>query len=221
MKSNSQNPQLSTSLRLMTLTTALLALAPLASSETLALDPSASRIRWVGKKVVGQQHDGTVAISGGQVEFDGNQLKGGEVSIDMKSIKNDDLTDAAYNAKLTGHLKSDDFFGVEKHPTAKFKIKSVKPVKNAADATHEISGDLTIKGITHPARFNAKIEVKDPEPNKTKSANIAKSASARGKLTIDRTKYNIRYGSGKFFEDLGDKMISDDFDLEINLQTKR
>lgn len=198
------------------LTAALLAFAPFAQGETLRIDPSQSQIRWVGKKVIGQQHDGTVSVQDGQVEFAGNQLKGGEISIDMRSIKNDDLKDAAFNAKLTGHLKSDDFFGVDQHPTAKFKIKSVKALKGHPTATHEISGDLNIKGVTQPAKFAAKVELQaGASPN-----DKARVARAQGKLTVDRTRYNIRYGSGKFFENLGDKMISDDFELEIDLKAK-
>lgn len=191
-----------------TLMAALLSITPAAFAKPSAIDATQSSVRWTGKKVIGDKHVGTVAVKSGQVEFDGNNLKGGEVVIDMTSIKNEDVKDAGYNAKLTGHLKSDDFFGVDKNPTANFKITSVKALKGGKDATHEIKGDLTIKGTTLPVTFPAKVEVKDG------------TASAKGKLSVDRTKYGIRYGSGKFFENLGDKMISDEFDLEIELKSK-
>lgn len=191
-----------------TIVAALLALSPYALAKSVAVDPAQSSVRWLGKKVVGDKHDGSVAVKSGQVELEGNELKGGEVVIDMGSIKNDDVKDATYNAKLTGHLKSDDFFGVATHPTSQFKIKSVKALKGRKDATHEITGDLTIKGVTHPVTFPAKVEVKNG------------IASAKGKLVVDRTKYNVRYGSGKFFENLGDKMISDEFELDIDLKSK-
>lgn len=189
------------------LLTALLIATP-AFAKTVDIDPAKSSVRWLGKKVAGQ-HNGTVAVQSGQVELNGDQLKGGQVTIDMRSIKNEDLKDAEYNAKLVGHLKSDDFFAVEKNPTSTFKITAVKPLKNRKDATHEITGDLTIRGTTHPITFPAKVEVKKGE------------VSAQGKLTVDRTKYNVRYGSGKFFENLGDKMINDTFELELNLVAKQ
>lgn len=178
-----------------------------AFAKTVALDPSQSKIHWVGKKVTGQ-HEGTVALKSGQIEIDGKNVKGGRFEIDMTSIKNDDLKDAEYNTKLTNHLKSDDFFGVEKHPVSTFTITSVKPLKNRADATHEITGNLSIKGVTQPVTFPAKIDVSGGK------------AHAVGKVTIDRTKYNIRYGSGKFFENLGDKMINDTFELDLDFTSK-
>ena len=178
-----------------------------ALSKTVSLDPVQSKIHWVGKKVTGQ-HEGSVTLKAGQIEIDGKNVKGGQFEIDMTSIKNDDLKDAAYNTKLTNHLKSDDFFGVEKHPTSTFTITSVKPLKNRADATHEITGNLSIKGVTQPVTFPAKIDVSGGK------------AHAEGKVTIDRTKYNIRYGSGKFFENLGDKMINDTFELNLDLTSK-
>src|SRR5690606_22867425 len=125
----------------------------------------------------------------------------------MTSIIVEDLKDPEYNGKLVGHLKSDDFFSVDKFPVATFKITSVKPT-NKNLGTHEVTGNLTIKGITHAVKFPATIEFKDG------------LATAKGKLKVDRTKYNIRYGSGKFFENLGDKMIDDNFEIELNVISK-
>lgn len=179
-----------------------------AHARTAELDIKQSQIKWTGKKITGQKHEGTIGVKAGKVELDGQALKGGEILIDMASIKNEDIKDPKDNAQLTGHLKSDDFFGVAKHSTAKFKITSVKPLKGVKDATHEIAGQLTIKGVTHPATFPAKVEITDG------------GARAKGKLVVDRTLYDIRYGSGKFFENLGDKMISDSFELDIDLKAK-
>jgi polyisoprenoid-binding protein YceI len=178
-----------------------------AAVANLEVDSSKSSVRWLGKKVTGE-HSGTIALKSGQVELDGKNVKGGIFEIDMGSIVVEDLKDPEWNKKLNDHLKSDDFFGVANHPISTFKITSVKPVKKK-DTTHEITGDLTIKGITHAVTFPAKIEVKGNE------------ASAKGKVTVDRTKYNIRYGSGKFFDNLGDKMINDDFQLELDLKSKQ
>lgn len=174
----------------------------------VVVDPAKSAITWLGKKVTGQ-HNGTVALKSGQVFFDGDTLTGGEFEIDMTSIRCDDLKDAEYNKKLVDHLKSDDFFSVDKYKTVIFKMTSVKPLEGKKDATHEITGDLTIKGVTHPVTFPALIVVKDGQ------------ASAKGKVTVDRTQYGIRYGSGQFFKDLGDKMIDDNFELGFDLQSTR
>lgn len=172
-----------------------------------ALDTQQSHVKWVGKKVTGQ-HNGIITIKSGEMELDGNNLKGGKVEIDMNSIACEDIKDTETNAKLIGHLKSDDFFGVEKHPTSTLVIKSVKPAaKGAKDATHEITGDLTIKGTTHPVTFPATVEVKSGKVHAT------------GKVEIDRTKYNVRYGSGKFFQNLGDKTIYDNFELTFDVKS--
>ncbi|HUP57575.1 MAG TPA: YceI family protein, partial [Bdellovibrionota bacterium] len=100
------------------------------------------------------------------------------------------------------------FFGVDKHPVSTFEITSVKPLAGSPEATHEIAGKLTIKGHTEEVTFPAKVSVED------------KKATAHGKVKVDRTKYNIRYGSGKFFDNLGDKMINDDFEIELDLTSK-
>ncbi len=178
-----------------------------AFAKTAAIDLSQSSVKWTGKKVTGQ-HTGVINLKSGEVDVEKNALKGGSFEVDMDSIKVEDIKDAENNGKLTGHLKSDDFFGVAKNPTSKLKITSVKEIKGNPEATHEITGDLTIKGITHPVTFPAKVEIKDD------------SASATGKVTIDRTKYDIKYGSGKFFENLGDKMINDTFELDVALKAK-
>jgi polyisoprenoid-binding protein YceI len=191
-----------TSALLLTAMTASLALA-----KPVELDTAASSAKWLGKKVTGQ-HNGTVALKSGTVDLEKGAVKGGEFEIDMATIKNEDIKDEKNNTKLVGHLKSDDFFGVEKHPTAKFKIKSVKELKGNKEATHEVTGDLTIKGKTETVTFPAQIDVK------------GEKATAKAKIVVDRTKFDVRYGSGKFFENLGDKMINDNFDFEVDLKTK-
>ena len=186
----------------------LLVAAPaFAKPQTLKLDPAKSQIKWHGAKVTGS-HNGTVPLKSGSVQVEGKDIKGGKFEIDMTKIKNDDLTDKSYNDKLVGHLKSDDFFGVDKHPTSTFEITKVKPLEGSADATHEITGKLTIKGHTEEVTFPAKVSIE------------GKKATAQGKIKVDRTKYGIRYGSGKFFENLGDKMINDEFEIDLNVTSK-
>jgi polyisoprenoid-binding protein YceI len=183
---------------------ALLGFAFTPLKETLAVlnvDTEQSVIKWEGYKVTGK-HNGTVDLKSGNLEFDGEQLVGGNFTMDMTSITVLDLN-GNYKAKLEGHLKSDDFFGVEKHPTAKFEITRV--VSRGMPGDYKVEGDLTVKGITKPIRFNAKVT----EENGVKVA--------RADMKLDRTDYNVRYGSGSFFDNLGDKTIYDEFDLSVEL----
>jgi len=176
---------------------------------TAKVDPSTSSIKWEAKKVTGQ-HNGQVKIKEGNLTLMKNALTGGEVTIDMSSISVTDITDTKMNEKLVGHLKSDDFFGVEKHPTATFKITKVEAIAGAVAGkpNYTVTGDLTIKKTTKPTTIPALITVKD------------KTVKAVGSLEIDRTLYDVRYGSGKFFEKLGDKAISDNFKMDLDLSSK-
>jgi polyisoprenoid-binding protein YceI len=165
-----------------------------------SVDTAKSSVKWLAKKVTGQ-HTGTIGIKEGNLVVEKGKITGGKVVIDMNSIVDLDLTDPAWNAKLIGHLKTDDFFGVATFPTSELVITKVETNGN----NHTFSGNLTIKGITNPASFTAT------------SAKDGKSTTYQGTLTIDRTKYNIRYGSKSFFNDLGDKAINDEFTLDFTL----
>lgn len=168
------------------------------------VDTNSSQIAWVGKKVTGQ-HNGTVNIKDGALEMENGEVTGGSFLIDMTTIDVLDL-EGEYKGKLMGHLRSDDFFSVEKYPTAEFVITSIDK-SEATDATHFVAGDLTIKGITNKVTFPANVTVKDGKAN------------AKASFALDRTKWQIRYGSGSFFDGLGDKMIYDDFELTVNLSS--
>jgi len=172
------------------------------------LQPQLSTLGWEGKKVTGQ-HNGNVQFKDGTVMVRGNQIVGGTFTVDMNSLKVEDIKDAETNGKLMGHLRSDDFFSIEKNPTATFKITKVTPMKaDAAGNNSTITGDLTIKGITKPVTFPAKTGVKGD------------LASASGTANIDRTKYDIKYGSKSFFESIGDKAIMDEFTMSFNVIAK-
>jgi polyisoprenoid-binding protein YceI len=162
---------------------------------------SESNIDWTGRKVTGA-HNGTIGIKEGNFILNDGKVKGGNVVINTASIKILDVTDPATNAQFAGHLASDDFFSIEKFPTAAFDIINVKEL---ADSTYYLEGNLTIKGITHPAGFEAAIE------------NSRNGITVSGKLVIDRTKYDIKFRSGNFFKDLGDTLIYNDFDLDFNI----
>jgi polyisoprenoid-binding protein YceI len=154
-----------------------------------------SSVIWVGKKVTGQ-HTGTISLKEGSLEFQGKELKGGTFVMDMTSLSVTDLKGGSKD-KLQGHLKSDDFFGVDANPTAKLVFTSL----TGDDGIYTVIADLTIKGKTNPIRFDLRI-----------SGNTAST-----KLMVDRTKYDIKYGSGSFFDNLGDKAINDEFELSVNL----
>ncbi|MCI5082417.1 MAG: YceI family protein [Saprospiraceae bacterium] len=173
---------------------------PVNEITTAKVDTDESSVVWRGYKVTGK-HYGNVKIQSGSLDFDGEKLVGGEFVIDMTSITCSDLT-GDYNGKLVGHLKSDDFFGVATHPTAAFKI--TKAIPQGTGNRYKIVGDLTIKDITKEIKFFADVE----------------SGSAEAKITVDRSEFNVKYGSGSFFDNLGDKTIYDEFELEVSLVTK-
>lgn len=179
----------------------IFAFSAFTEKEVFEVNTSESNVAWLGKKVTGQ-HNGTISISDGILEVVDGKLKGGSFEIDMNSIKVVDITDEEYNKKLTGHLKSDDFFGVEKFPKSTLNIKSVE----AKSATkYIVKGDITIKGITQSIEFPAELNL------------IGDKAVASASITIDRSKYGVKYNSGAFFDSLGDKLIYDDFVLDITL----
>lgn len=154
-----------------------------------------STVKWTGNKI-GGSHNGEIKVKDGYFEFKGENIVGGKVVIDMSTITNIDLDDAGYNQKLVGHLKSDDFFGVETYPTSTFKLSKASKFKNNK-AT--ISGVLTIKDKSQ----NVSIEV------------TRKDKVYTSQLKVDRSKYGVRYGSNSFFDNLGDKAIDDIFILDF------
>ncbi len=169
------------------------------------VDTQSSNIVWTGYKVTGQ-HTGTVKIKNGTLSTDNGVLTGGSFDIDITSITCTDL-EAEYAGKLIGHLKSDDFLGAAAHPTANFVI--TKAIPQDSKGNYKILGNLTIKGITKETKFFANV------------AEANGMVNAAGKITIDRSEFNMRYGSGSFFDGLGDKTIYDEFDLQVSLVAKK
>lgn len=181
---------------------ASLALSSVAfAADKIEIDPAPSKIVYVASKVTGK-HTGEVKLAGGHLSFEKDELKGGEFVADMTTISNLDIADKDYHKKFIDHMFSDDFFGVEKYKTAKFVIKNIK--KQNGDH-YKVTGDLTIKNKTAPVSFEA----------------VATREKATASLRFDRTNYDIRYGSGKFFKGLGDKMIHDEVQLDIVLINKK
>jgi len=172
-----------------------------AKNGTYKVDTQKSKVEWLGKKVTGE-HSGTIMISDGSIILNGDDLKSGSFVVDMNSIKCTDIKDEGYRAKLEGHLKSDDFFGIEKFPKSKFEIVESKYL---GEGNYKVKGNITIKEITKPIEFTVNLH------------KHGEDIHVSGKVVIDRSKFNIRYGSGSFFDNLGDKTIYDDFELTLDL----
>ncbi len=160
-----------------------------------------SAVIWTGYKVTGR-HTGMVKVKSGNLQFNNGVLTGGTFNMDMNSITCTDL-EGEWASKLIGHLKSEDFFGVATYPTASFVI--TRAIPQDSKGNYKIIGNLTIKATTKEVKFSASAQ----ETNS--------SVNATGKMTIDRSEFNVRYASGSFFDGLGDKTIYDEFDLQIIL----
>lgn len=170
-----------------------------AAQSKLNADTEKTKLTWLGEKVTGE-HNGTINLKSGWINWQDNKVVSGEFVIDMASLK-----DADASQKLESHLKSEDFFGVEKFPDAKLVITGSTPFDKG---TGVVTGNLTIKGISNPIEFKSTMQKKDD------------GVWFFANIVIDRTKYNVRYGSGSFFDNLGDRTIFDEFKLRVNLLVK-
>ncbi|MDB2317814.1 YceI family protein [Flavobacteriales bacterium] len=180
----------------------ILCLTGLQAQEKHPISIENSTVEWVGEKVTGT-HSGFVDLKNAYFLFEENKLVGGAFDIDMNSITCTDIENEEYAAKLVDHLKNDDFFATDKYPTANFKITKV-----IYDGTsYMVTGDMTIRDITEEITFPARFH------------SHGRMVHANANLKIDRTKHDIKYGSGSFFDDLGDKMIYNEFTLKIQLES--
>jgi polyisoprenoid-binding protein YceI len=192
--------------RLIFILIALLTVAASGFGQTkYTADPSATILKWKGTKVLGE-HVGTIALKDGWINWKRNSIVSGSFEINMSSLKDEDQKDDKMRNMLENHLKSDDFFGVEKFPLSTLEINTPTAFRKGKAY---ITADLTIKGIKQPISFYA--TVKDNGNELVFTAPI----------TVDRTKYGLKYGSGKFFSGLGDKAISDEFTLDVTLIVKK
>ncbi len=173
-----------------------------AFAQNYNVDVTKSTLNWKAEKITGS-HDGTIGIKSGTLKIENGKIVSGSFVINMSTIVCTDLTDAEYNQKLVGHLKSPDFFDVARFSDATFTI--TKPV-DVSKSVADVQGNLTIKGISKPITFKA--NVLKVGNSYTFNANS---------IVVDRTKYDIKYGSGSFFTDLGDKAIYDEFTLKLKL----
>ena len=185
----------------------LFAIATKPHTDHVRVDSEKSTVKWKGSKIT-EGHDGFIKIQEGVLMIEHGTLVGGSISIDMNTITNSDIESEKYKAKLEGHLKSDDFFYVEKFPISTLKIReAIKTAVPGGDlrSSYTIVADLTIKGITHTIDFVADVNINKLE------------FSATAKIKIDRTQWDIKYHSGNYFKDLGDKLILDEIEFDISL----
>jgi polyisoprenoid-binding protein YceI len=169
------------------------------------IQKSSSTVNWTGKKVLGL-HTGTINVADGYFDISEEGINNGEVIIDMTSILITDIDDPKINRDFLAHLHNDDFFSVNKFKTAKLLItEAIKKENN----TFFLKGNLTIKDITNPVSFSTTVEV------------FTDFIHSMGEIVIDRTLYNIRYGSGKFLQNLGDNLIYDDFVLQFKIIARK
>jgi len=171
-----------------------------ASDGIYNIENETSYITWTGREVSTSFHYGTIDLTSGQFELSEGLISSGEFVVDMTTIKNQDLPSESAQNRLENHLKSDDFFSVEAYPTAKIFISQSEKI---SDGKWLVSADLTIKNFTHPIEFEM----------------INSLEGWNASLVFDRSLYEVKFRSGTFFEMLGDKMIYDDIELEINLKT--
>lgn len=167
------------------------------TAQAKKIDLKKSTITWTGKKVTGE-HSGSLSFKEGTLLFKNKKVSGGSFTADMTTLSNTDQKGSG-KEKLEGHLRSADFFNIEEHKTAKLEFKTIAEKK---PNVYSITADLTIKGKTNPVKFDLTV--------------AGKTASTE--FSIDRTKFGIQYGSGSFFDDLGDRTIYDEFDLKVFLK---
>lgn len=172
-----------------------------------AIDRSLSKMEWIGRNI-GKRHHGTIDIKEGEIRIANGAMTGGSITLDMGTIRNTDLQDSVLNSLLIRHLSSDDFFDVENYPTARFEISECRAMENAAPGSpnYSLRGTLTIKDVSREIQILA-----------TVAAGENGGIAAHAFFDIDRTLWNVSYGSGKLFEKLGMHLVNDTISLELFL----
>ena len=174
------------------------------SSGDYVMDNDNSSIKWTGRELSTKSHYGSLQMKNGSLTVNTDGTVNGIIKIDMTTIDCEDLQGRS-KASLERHLRSDDFFSVESHPIATLTFKSEGGI--GAGNKLAFNGDLEIKGISHPISFESELKSVDPK------------VSALADMTFDRSKYNVRFRSGTFFQNLGDKLIYDDIEISVDIRT--
>jgi polyisoprenoid-binding protein YceI len=171
------------------------------------IDTKESCVQWTGKNLI-NSHSGEISIASGQLEIQGGQLVDLELTIDFKSITCTDLADSDMHDILIQHLESDDFFYTDRFPTGKFQLTGSEAQGDLNDGSLnlQIDGDLTIRGKTKPISLFASTGVTDEL-----------RPAAQAYMSIDRTHWGMRYGSGKFFSRLAGHLVNDHIGLQLKI----
>jgi hypothetical protein len=183
-------------------------------ANTVTPNLALSKVEWLGTKPTGT-HYGTLSIKEGSLFVKDGELTGGVFVLDMTSIVVLDIDDPKMNENLVGHLKSADFFLVDSFPTATFKFSTVTPLESSTEVegkvnpTHRIEGNLTMRGITRKVNFPAKIKI-DEQGISAKTP----------QFVINRTEWNVNYGSKSVFANLKDNFIHDEIGITITIRTE-
>jgi polyisoprenoid-binding protein YceI len=176
--------------------------ADIPDDATFGIDITRSAINWTGQKLTGS-HSGKMGFDKGVITVSGGVVTEASIVVNVIQLTVTDIEDAEKNANLVGHLKSPDFFDTEAFPQATFELSAIKPLGDGSGYT--AYGDVTIKGITNQTEFTLNYLGKDGELH------------IKGSTTIDRTLFDIKYGSASFFDDLGDRAIYDDFEITFRI----
>jgi polyisoprenoid-binding protein YceI len=181
------------------ITTILICTTLSINAQEKSLNIESSTIRWYGEEITGKQHYGDLKFSSGNIQINDKVVSSGNFIVNMNSLTVEDLSGGG-KKRLEGHLRSSAFFGVSDHPQASLNISSMVDIDGDSQI---LDGELTIKGITHPINF---------------SITLNSENNATAMLVFDRSKYDVRFRSGSFFDELGDKLILDDIKLEVALE---
>lgn len=175
--------------------------------EVFGLQTQQSEVAWLGQTIIGRSHNGTMGVKSGELYVYDGTILGGRIDMDMNQIVVLDIENPENNARLKGHLMSDDFFAVDRYPVSTLEIASFEPIEGAAagEPNYRVTGNLTIRGITHGIAFNAFV---DQQEN---------SIHAMADFAFDRSMYEVRFRSGRFFENLGENLIIDDINLNVHI----
>ena len=174
------------------------------------VDVSKSTVEWIGRSLT-STHRGSVRLSEGRISVSGGSLSGGRIILDMQSIENTDLDDPGMRRLLEHHLKSDDFFDVERFPTAELVLLSASPINDSmpGSTNFRFVADLTVKGATRPIQFPGIVAESEDG-----------TITAIAQMEIDRTRWNVLYGSGRFYRMLGKHLVNDSITLLVKVVTK-
>lgn len=170
-----------------------------------------SVVRWTGRNLFNHHH-GTVKLAGGRIEIENGVLKAARFTLDMNSIACEDLVDTAYNAMLIRHLRDDDFFAVDRFPTAEFICDRAEPLPACTDGTpnYQLHGQFALRGVKKPLSFPSVIAAADDD-----------HLTGQAQFELDRTQFGSQYGSGKLFAFLGKHVVNDHIHLHIKLHATR